>query len=203
MTKAKSPVSRKASRQLSFIMAGFVLGLAGLASLAYSGIAKRGELSAAAIGGPFAMIDQDRRVITNKELEGRPYLVFFGYTHCPDFCPTALFDISEVFKELGPDKKIAALFITVDPARDTPETLKTYLENFDPRIIGLTGDPDKAQAAAKAFKVFVRKVPSENGDYSVDHTAVVYLMDKRGRFVNAFNLSKPPKEAARELEAYL
>jgi protein SCO1/2 len=203
MAKATRPVSHKASRQLSLIVAGFVLGLAGLASLAYSGIATRGELGAASIGGPFAMIDQDRRVITNKELEGRPYLVFFGYTHCPDFCPTALFDISEVFKELGPDKKIAALFITVDPARDTPETLKTYLENFDPRIIGLTGDPDKAQAVAKAFKVYVRKAPSESGDYAVDHTAIVYLMDKRGRFVNTFNLSKPPKEAARELEAYL
>ncbi len=211
MTKAPRPVSKKAarpnshkaSRQFGLIIAAFALGLAGLATLAYSGIEKRGELGVASIGGPFAMTDQDGRVVTNKELEGRPYLVFFGYTHCPDFCPTALFDISEVFKALGPDKKIAALFITVDPDRDTPATLKTYLENFDPRIIGLTGDPDKTQAVAKAFRVYVKKAPTENGDYSVDHTAIVYLMDKRGRFVNAFNLAKPPKDAARELAAYL
>lgn len=193
----------KASRHLLYIVAGFAVGLAGLASLAYSGLAERAQLGSASIGGPFAMIDQDGRIVTNKELEGRPYLVFFGYTHCPDFCPTALFDISEVFKELGPDKKIAALFITVDPARDTPEILKGYLENFDPRIIGLTADPAKTQAVAKAFKVYVKTAPPANGDYTVDHTGVVYLMDKRGRFVNAFNLSKPPKQAARELEAYL
>jgi protein SCO1/2 len=201
--KASRQLSQKASRQFGLIIAAFALGLAGLGAVAYSGIAKRGELAAASIGGPFAMTDQDGRVVTNQQLEGRPYLVFFGYTHCPDFCPSALFDISEVFKALGPDKKIAALFVSVDPARDTPATLKTYLENFDPRIIGLTGDPDQTQAIAKAFKVYVRKAPAENGDYSVDHTAIVYLMDKRGRFVNAFNLSKPPKDAARELEAYL
>jgi protein SCO1/2 len=112
-------------------------------------------------------------------------------------------DISAVFKELGPDKKIAALFITVDPARDTPEALRAYLENFDPRIIGLTGDPAKTESIAKAFRVYVKKGASANGDYTVDHTGVVYLMDKRGRFVNAFNLSKPPKQAARELENYL
>jgi protein SCO1/2 len=193
----------KASRHLLYIVAGFALGLAGLASLAYSELAGRAELGVASIGGPFAMIDQDGRIITDKQLEGRPYLVFFGYTHCPDFCPTALFDISEVLKELGRDKKITALFITVDPARDTPDILKGYLENFDPRIIGLTGDPAKTEAIARAFKVYVKKAPAANGDYTVDHTGVVYLMDKRGRFVNAFNLSKPPKQAAQELEAYL
>jgi SCO1/SenC family protein len=122
-----------------------------------------------AIGGPFAMTAHDGHAVTNGDLEGRPYVVFFGYTHCPGFCPTALFAISEAFKAMGPDKKIAALFSTVDPARDTPETLKSYLENFDSRIIGLTGDSAKIQAVTKAFKVYVEKVPGENGDYTVDH----------------------------------
>ncbi len=99
------------------------------------------------------MIGQDGRVVTNADLAGRPYLFFFGYTHCPDFCPAALLDISAVFKELGPDKMVAALFVTVDPERDTPDVLKTYLENFDSRIIGLTGDPSKTEAIAKAFRV--------------------------------------------------
>lgn len=203
MSKRPIKGSAKASRQLLFIVLAFAVGLVGLAALTYSGLPGRAELGASSIGGPFAMPAHDGRIVTNKDLEGRPYLVFFGYTHCPDFCPTALFDISAVFKEMGPDKKIAALFITVDPARDTPETLKTYLENFDPRIIGLSGDPAKTQAIARAFKVFIMKKPGEEGEYTVDHTAVVYLMDKRGRFVNAFNLGKPPKQAARELESYL
>ena len=143
-------------------------------------------------------------MVTNADLAGRPYLVFFGYTHCPDFCPTALFDISAVFKELGPDKKVAALFVTVDPERDTPDILKAYLENFDSRIIGLTGDPSKTEAIAKAFRVYAKKVPSEkSGDYTVDHTGIVYLMDRRGKFVSAFNLQRPPQQAARELEVYL
>lgn len=193
----------KASRQLLFIISGFALGLAVLASLAYGGLSSPSGSGSANIGGPFAMTAQDGRVITSDELEGRPYLVFFGYTHCPDFCSAALLEISSIFKEMGPDKKIAALFITVDPARDTPETLKSYLENFDPRIIGLTSDPAKTQAIAKAFRVYIKKVPGENGDYTVDHSGVVYLMDKRGRFVTAFNVAKPSKQAASELEKYL
>lgn len=195
---------KKASRHLFYIVLSFALGLAGLTGLAYFVMPGRGDLGSPAIGGSFTMIGQDGRVVTNADLAGRPYLVFFGYTHCPDFCPTALFDISAVFKELGPDKKVAALFVTVDPERDTPEIMKTYLENFDARIIGLTGDPTKTEAIAKAFRVFAKKVPGEKaGDYTVDHTGVVYLMDKRGRFVSAFNLSRPPQQAARDLERYL
>jgi protein SCO1/2 len=183
---------------------GFAFGLVALGGVVYAVMPGRMDPGPAAIGGSFTMIGQDGRVVTNAELAGHPYLVFFGYTHCPDFCPTALSDISSVFKELGPDKKVAALFVTVDPGRDTPDVLKTYLENFDSRIVGLTGDPQKTEAIAKAFHVYAKKVPSEkSGDYTVDHTGVVYLMDKRGKFVSAFNLQRPPRQAARELEAYL
>jgi protein SCO1 len=204
MEKASKKAPRKqASRQLLYIVLGFAVGLAGLTGLVYAVMPGRAELGSAAIGGSFTMIGQDGRAVTNADLAGRPYLVFFGYTHCPDFCPTALFDISAVFKELGPDKKIAALFVTVDPERDTPEILKTYLENFDSRIIGLTGDPSKTEAIATAFRVSAKKVPGgKSGDYTVDHTGIVYLMDKRGKFVSAFNLQRPPRQAARELEAY-
>src|SRR3984893_9422698 len=201
-------VSRKApreqaSRQLLYIVFGFAVGLAGLTGFVYAVMPGRADLGSAAIGGSFTMIGQDGRVVTNADLAGRPYLVFFGYTHCPDLCPTALFDISAVFKELGPDKKIAALFVTVDPERDTPDILKTYLENFDSRIIGLTGDSPATEAIAKAFRVYAKKVPGEkSGDYTVDHTGIVYLMDRRGKFVSAFNLQRPPQQAARELEAY-
>jgi protein SCO1/2 len=200
----KKAPRKQASRQLLYIVVGFGLGLAGLTGLVYAVMPGRADLGSAPIGGSFTMIGQDGRVVTNADLAGRPYLVFFGYTHCPDFCPTALFDISAVFKELGPDKKIAALFVTVDPARDTPDILKAYLENFDSRIIGLTGDPSKTEAIAKAFRVYAKKVPGDkSGDYTVDHTGVVYLMDRRGKFAGAFNLQRPPRQAARELEAYL
>lgn len=194
----------KASRQLSFILWGFAAALTILAVAVYGLLPGGGRNGGAQIGGPFAMIAQDGRIVTDRDLAGRPYLVFFGYTHCPDFCPTALYDISTVFKAMGPDKKIAALFITVDPERDTPDMLKTYLDSFDSRIIGLTGDKAKTEAVARAFRVYVKKIPSEKGDdYTVDHTAAVYLVDKTGRFVSAFNLAKPAKQAARELERYL
>jgi protein SCO1 len=206
MTKVSKKVPRKkASRQLLYIVVSFAIGLAGITGLAYFLLPERGDLGSPTLGGGSStMIRQDGRVVTNADLAGHPYLVFFGYTHCPDFCPTTLFDISAVFKELGPDKKVAALFITVDPARDTPEILKTYLENFDSRIIGVTGDPAKTEAITKAFRVFAEKVPGEKpGDYTVDHTGIVYLMDKRDRLVSAFNLSRRPQQAARELERYL
>jgi protein SCO1 len=125
-------VSRKApreqaSRQLLYIVFGFAVGLAGLTGFVYAVMPGRADLGSAAIGGSFTMTGQDGRVVTNADLAGRPYLVFFGYTHCPDLCPTALFDISAVFKELGPDKKIAALFVTVDPERDTPDPPPRFL----------------------------------------------------------------------------
>jgi len=195
---------KQASRQLLSIVIGFAVGLAAVGGVVYTLMPPAPNLGSPQIGASFSMIGQDGRAVTNRDLLGRPYLVFFGYTHCPDFCPTALFDISAVFKEMGPDKKITALFVTVDPERDTPEVLKAYLENFDSRIIGLTGDTQKVEAMAKAFRVYAKKVPGEKaGDYTVDHTGVVYLMDKRGKFVSAFNLQRPPQQAARELEAYL
>lgn len=203
IASAPSP-RQQASRQLRTIVIAFALGLAGLAGTLYALMPSRANLGSPTIGGSFTMIDQDGRLISNADLAGHPYLVFFGYTHCPDFCPTALFDISEVFKELGPETKVTALFVTIDPDRDTPEVLKSYLENFDSRIIGLTGDSQKIEAISKAFRVYARKVPGKKtNDYSVDHTGLVYLMDKRGKFVSAFNLQRPPGEAARELEAYL
>ncbi|WGJ14452.1 SCO family protein [Methylocapsa sp. D3K7] len=199
----KSP-QEKAARQLRVIVIGFALGLAALGGLVYAVLPGNINLGSPEVGGSFTGIGQDGRTVTNADLAGRPYLVFFGYTHCPDFCPTALFDISAVFKELGPDKKVSALFVTVDPERDTPDVLKNYLENFDPRIIGLTGDGNKIEAIAKTFRVYAKKIPGEKpGDYTVDHTGIVYLMDKRGKFVSAFNLQRPPQQSARELEAFL
>ncbi|MDX7953506.1 SCO family protein [Lichenihabitans sp. Uapishka_5] len=157
----------------------------------------------AAVGGAFALTDQDGHPATEALLRGEPTLVFFGYTHCPDVCPTTLSDLSAMFRVLGQDAKAQALFITVDPWRDTPAVLKDYLSNFDPRIRALTGSPDAVAAVERAYKVYVKKVPTAGGDYAMDHTALVYLMDKDGRFVNGFNLSQSPEKAAADLAASL
>jgi protein SCO1 len=194
----------KDSRRLLLPLSVIVLGLMALAATAYVVTPDKSAPRASAIGGAFTMVRQDGQTVTDAAFKGEPLLVFFGYTHCPDVCPTSLFEISEVFKAMGPDKKVQALFITVDPERDTPETIKDYLSSFDPRIIGLSGDPAQTKAVEKAFRVYAKKVPAAHGDdYTMDHTAIVYLLDKQGRFVNAFNLERTPQEAAKDLERYL
>jgi protein SCO1/2 len=158
----------------------------------------------AAIGGPFRLIDQNSQVVTDQDLKGRPFLVFFGFVYCPDICPTTLFEISEILRALGPDAdRAAALFITVDPERDTPAMLKDYLSSFDPHLRGLTGDAAAIAAVEKAYRVYAKKVPLDGGGYTMDHTALVYLMDKQGRFVAPFNLKQRPEQAASDLRGYL
>jgi protein SCO1/2 len=158
----------------------------------------------ASVGGPFRLTDQNERTVTEQDLKGRPVLIFFGFTHCPDICPTTLFQISEVLRSLGPDAtRVRALFITVDPERDTPRALKDYLSNFDPNLIGLTGDAEAIAAVTKAYRAYFKKVPLDKDNYTVDHTTVVYLMDKEGRFVAPFNLKRTTDAAAADLRRYL
>jgi protein SCO1/2 len=157
-----------------------------------------------AIGGPFKLVDPSGKPITDEDMKGHPFLVFFGYTHCPDICPTTLFEMSEVMRALGKDADgINALFITVDPERDTPAVMKDYLSSFDPHLRGATGDQKAIDAVEKAYRVYAKKVPAEKGDYSMDHTALVYLMDKQGRFVAPFKLDRKPEAAAADLLRYL
>lgn len=134
------------------------------------------------IGGPFTLVTHKGRNVTEKDFLGKPALVFFGFTHCPDVCPTTLFEISNRLPKLGADAdRLQVLFITADPERDTPEQLALYLESFDPRIIGLSGTREQVDGAIKAYKVYARKVPTDNG-YNVDHTASVIMMDAEGQF---------------------
>jgi protein SCO1/2 len=159
--------------------------------------------TSAAIGGPFQLTDQNGKPISDRDLKGHPSLVFFGFTHCPEVCPTTLFDISEILNKLGPDAaKVNAVFITVDPERDTPATLKDYLASFNPQLVGVGGDTDALAAVAKAYRVYYKKIPLKDGDYTMDHTAIVYLMDKNGQFVAPFSLKRRPEEAAADLRRY-
>jgi len=158
----------------------------------------------AAIGGPFKLTDQNGQTVTEQDMKGRPFLVFFGFTHCPDVCPTTLFEVSQIFRALGPDAdRVRALFITVDPERDTPALMKDYLSSFDPHMAGLTGDPAAVAAVAKAYRVYYKKVPLDQGGYTMDHTAIIYLEDKEGRFVAPFSLKRTTEAAAADLRRYL
>jgi protein SCO1/2 len=155
------------------------------------------------IGGPFSLTGPNNQVFTDADMRGTPFLVFFGYTHCPDVCPTTLFEMSEVLHKLGDDKKVRALYISVDPERDTPAVLQDYLSSFDPRIIGLSGPRANVEAAMRGYRVYAKKVPLEGGDYTMDHTALVYLMDRDGKFAKVFDLQQPVEQAAKELANFL
>ena len=164
----------------------------------------RGATAPAAIGGPFQLTDQTGQTVTEKSLVGRPTIIFFGYTHCPDVCPTSLFEISEVLKAMGSDAdRVNAYFVSVDPERDTAAAMKDYLSSFDPHLKGLTGDPQAVAKVLSAYRVYAKKVPLKDGDYTMDHTALVYLMDRDGQFVSPFNLKRTPEEAAKDLKRYL
>ena len=185
-------------------LAGLVLCLGAVLMLSGRLSAPVAQQVAAIGGGPFKLVDQNGQTLTDADLKGHPFLVFFGFTHCPDVCPTTLFDVSEVLRSLGPDAdRTRALFITVDPERDTPPVMKDYLSSFDPHLSGLTGDPAAIAAVAKAYRVYYKKVPLDQGGYTMDHTAIVYLMDKDGRFVAPFSLKRTTEAAAADLRRYL
>jgi protein SCO1/2 len=188
---------------LGAFAAGLVLCFGAIYLIIGPGISS-GALRTAQIGGPFRLTDQNGKTVTDQDFKGKPLLVFFGFTHCPDVCPTTLFDISEVMKSLGPDAgRVGAVFITVDPGRDTAASLKEYLSSFDPHVEGLTGDDAALAAVAKEYRVYYKKVPLDGGDYTMDHTAIVYLMDKDGHFVSPFSLKRKPEASAAELRKYL
>jgi len=181
--------------------ASLVLGLL-IVFWAVGGVSKVAQ--PAAIGGPFQLTDQNGKAVTEKNLKGKPTLIFFGYTHCPDVCPTSLFEMSEVLRAMGKDAdKVNAVFISVDPERDTPATMKDYLSSFDPHLEGLSGDPAETAKVITSYRVYAKKVPTKDGDYTMDHTALIYLMDRDGRFVSPFNLKRTPEEAATDLKKYL
>ena len=192
--------------RIVLVISAFVAGLV-VFSAAVFFVSGRSPISVpapSAIGGPFRLVDQNGSAVTQEDMKGKPSLLFFGFTHCPDICPTTLFDVSEIYKALGRDgDKVGAYFVTVDPERDTPAILKEYLSSFDPRLRGLTGDPAAVTAMEKAYRVYSKKVPLDAGGYTMDHTALVYLMDKEGRFVAPFNLKRKPDEAAADLRRYL
>jgi protein SCO1 len=157
------------------------------------------------VGGPFELIDQTGKPRTDKDFRGTLTLVYFGFTYCPDVCPTDLQNIGLALDRLGESaERVQPLFITVDPERDTPEHLKDYVPMFHPRLIGLTGNAAAIRSAADAYKVYYAKVPNERGDdYTVDHTAYIYLMGVDGNYIGFFPPGTSPDRIAEMLRKQL
>jgi protein SCO1 len=169
---------------------GLVIVLGGLVVLATSGVRMPGVPSlssgqlplSADVGGPFELLATTGGTLSNELLKGKPFAVFFGFTYCPDVCPTTLLDLSNIIKQLGPEAdRMRFVFVSVDPARDTVEQLKLYLSSFDPHIIGATGTETQIADMARKYRAFYEKVQTKDG-YTVNHTATTYLMDAGGRF---------------------
>ncbi|MEM7462789.1 MAG: SCO family protein [Pseudomonadota bacterium] len=157
------------------------------------------KMAGADIGGPFSLQRTDGTAISEQDLMGKSHAIFFGFTHCPEVCPTTLFEAAGWLENLGDDAdKFAIYFITVDPERDTPEMLDLYMESF-PGITGLSGTPEELAEVQKLYRVYSRKVPLEDGDYTVDHTATVYLMDKDGKFSGTIAYGENPDTAMEKI----
>ena len=156
----------------------------------------------ALVGGPFTLTDHTGKRVTEKDFLGRHMLVFFGFTYCPDICPTELQVMTAALDMMGPDgEKIQPVFITVDPERDTPEVMKAYVENFGPRLVGLTGSPEEIAAAAKAYRVYYAKSAKAGSDeYLMDHSSIVYLMAPNGQFVMHFTYTTDAAKLANALK---
>jgi protein SCO1/2 len=184
----------------SFIALAAVLLIAvGLRLLVSGG---GGDHAAPAIGGPFTLVDGDGRTVTEATFKGRFMLIYFGYTYCPDVCPTSLAQMVAALDKLPPatQDKVVPIFITVDPARDTPQVVKGYAAAFHPRMVGLTGSEEQVAAVEKAFKVYAAKVKGDDPQsYTMDHSSITYLMGPDGRFLAHFAHGASVAEMAERL----
>jgi protein SCO1/2 len=152
------------------------------------------------VGGPFALTDQNGTLRTNTDYRGKHMLVFFGFTYCPDVCPTTLAVLKAALDKLGGKaERVVPIFITVDPERDTPDVIKPYLAAFGPRFVGLTGSIADVTAAARAYRVYFAKRPQEGGEYTMDHSGIVYLMGPDGAYVTHYSAEQGPDAIAEDL----
>ncbi len=158
----------------------------------------------AAIGGSFALVDQNGTPRTDTDFHGRTLLVYFGFTHCPDVCPTTLAVVAGALEQLGPvGQHLIPIFVSVDPARDTPAVLKPYLASFGPRFVGLTGSAQAIEAIKKDYRVYAVREPLEGGGYAMTHSNTLYLIGPNGKFITHFDETLGPEKLAEALRKYL
>jgi protein SCO1 len=193
---------------LALVLAAVALGLTlRLFVLDRYGTPPPGNGASTLVGGPFTLTDQDGTTRTDGDFRGEFMLVYFGYTYCPDLCPTQLQDISDALKALGDKARtVQPIFITIDPERDSAATMKQYVSHFSPRLIGLTGTPEQVAAVAKAYRVYYAKVPAKGGgkdDYLMDHSGLVYLIGPDGRYLTHFPPQTPAAQMAKTIAKFL
>jgi protein SCO1/2 len=191
------------SRRILALIAVLALALAVLTGLAVRKGVLGAQPNTAAVGGPFRLVDTAGRAVDEGLLKGKWSVVFFGFTHCPDICPTTLFEMGQVEPLLGPKgKDVQTVFISVDPGRDTTAQMAAYIANpsFPKRLVGLTGSPAQVDAAAKAYKVYYQK-QGEGADYTVNHAAYSYLMTPKGRFACVLPYGQGPEKTAARIAA--
>jgi protein SCO1/2 len=178
------------------LLAAAVLVLVIIAGgLAYvSGTFRSQSGSTVEIGGPFVLASSKGGEVSSESLKGKPYAVFFGFTHCPEICPTTLYEMSSALTKLGDDAKdFRVFFITVDPERDTLPAMKDYIANFDPRIEALVPTPEQLQKLARDFRIYFAKSPTSDGSYTMDHTASIFLMNADGKFSGTIAFGEAPE----------
>ncbi|NKN36232.1 SCO family protein [Agrobacterium sp. a22-2] len=166
------------------------------------------DIAEAPFGVPFTLTDQKGQPITEQAFRGKPTALFFGFTHCPEVCPTTLFELNGWLTKIDPDgSRLQAYFVTVDPERDTPALLGAYIANVTDRVTGIAGEPAKVAEVIKGFRVYAKKVPLDeakpDGDYTMDHTASIFLLDAGGRFVGTIAYGENPDVAEQKLQNLL
>jgi protein SCO1/2 len=198
-----------ASKRSSRIIFGVAAGLAALVAIGLVILwpqieqGSRDSSGGPQIGGPFNLVDQTGAPVTDKSWPGAYRLIYFGYTFCPDACPTELQVMAEAIDDLGPDgARVQPIFITIDPARDTPKQLAAYVPEFHPRLVGLTGTAEQIAQAARAYKVYYAKA-DDSPSYAMNHSSFVYLMGPDGRFITVFSSDTDPEKMAGEIKAYI
>ena len=190
-------------RLLTILIAAAAIAAAGLGYI-YLNRPDPGGGGGIAIGGPIHLTTQDGGKFDSASLAGKPYAVFFGFTHCPEVCPTTLSDIAQATNAIGDSAKdFTTLFVTIDPERDTAPVMKEYISNFTGNVVGLSGTLDEVDKVAKEFRVYYKKVPTSDGSYTMDHTAVVYLMDRHGEFRSIISYAEDHDAYVRKIKEVL
>jgi protein SCO1/2 len=184
------------------LWAGVIVLLVALGAVYFFRGEEDAPLAAGSIkGGPFSLVDQNGNAVTEATLKGHPSAMFFGYTFCPDICPTTLYDMTELMEALGPEADaLKVYFVTVDPERDTQAVMAEYLAAFDPRFTGLTGSRAEIDRILSGYRVYSAKVERDEGPYLMDHTAVVYLLDKDGALTGTLDYHEPTETALAKLK---
>jgi protein SCO1/2 len=190
-------------RILAAVLAVAALGLAAAGAWKFLG-GPEAAPPGVGIGGPFTLVDTRGAKVTERSLLGKPTAIFFGFTYCPEVCPTTLTELTAAMRELGPAAdRLNVVFVSIDPERDTPQQLKLYLSNFDPRIQGYTGTQAQVATIAKAYRVYYAKVPQPGGSYTMDHSSMIYLLDRNGRFVQPIAYGSPHERVVAQLRDLL